>query len=59
MNLVNMLESVIVGEIETIQTKFLREKGWEKMNKASILRYWGGKYVRNTDLNILNLMKNH
>lgn len=22
-------------EIEIIQTKFLREKGWEKMNKAS------------------------
>ena len=33
--LINKLDSVIVGEIEIIQTKFLREKGLEK-NKALI-----------------------
>ena len=33
--LINKLNSVIVGEIEIIQTKFLREKGLEK-NKQSL-----------------------
>lgn len=28
--LINKLESVIVGDTEIIQTKFLREKGWGK-----------------------------
>ena len=32
--LANMLESVIVGEIEIIQTKFLREKGCEKNEQS-------------------------
>lgn len=36
--LVNMLESVIVGEIEIIQTKFLRENGWEKNEQS--LKFW-------------------
>ena len=32
--LINKLESVIIGEIEIIQTKFLREKGWEKNEQS-------------------------
>lgn len=36
--LINKLESVIIGEIEIIQTKFLREKGWEK-NEQSFITY--------------------
>lgn len=44
--LVSMLESVIVGEIEIIQTKFLGKKAGKKWTKPQILRYWGGKICK-------------